>query len=77
MLSKPTALANRRGGWMSRESFANIFVPKIGMFGDEASHQFDAAGVVENFKAYTAAADIFFGALEGSIFSSDDPWNFV
>src|ERR1051326_3328850 len=45
-------------------SYSNIFIPQLGILGNEFAHHLDAGGVLQHFDLHALRADIFFGAFE-------------
>lgn len=51
---------------------ADVLVPEVGVVLDEALHEGDAAGVVEDAEVDAFGAEPVFAALEGSVLADDD-----
>ena len=58
-------------------SLADVFVPKLGMSGDERIHQIDATLIAKDNEIGTTAFHVGFGPLKRDVLAHDDPWDFV
>ncbi len=57
----------------SAVSLADVLVPEVGVLGDEARHQPEAIGVVEDDHLDPARPKVGLGALEGAVLPHHDP----
>ena len=56
---------------------ADVFIPEVGMVGDEVGHEFNAGGVVEVGEGYVVLFEEIFSTEEVLVFADDDAWDFV